>query len=224
VWPVGIGCGTISVGPGARVGDSRRAAARAGLLLAPGPTSEEESTIGGAIACNASGARTFKYGATRRHVQAIKVVMANGDLREFRRSNLEKNTVGYAFAHDPIDWFIGSEGTLGIVVEAELALLPLPTQVVGLAIFFASEREALNFVVASRESLRVAPRCIEYFDDTAVTIARASTQGAALPAGGAAMVYVEEEVAGDLDSTLDHWLEMIETHAPGFDPIVFEGE
>ena len=52
---------------------------------------------------------------------------------EFRRTDLEKNTVGYAFAHDPIDWFIGSEGTLGIVVEAELALLPLPERVIGLA-------------------------------------------------------------------------------------------
>jgi glycolate oxidase len=215
---------TVRVGPGALVGEIKRAAAGADLLFAPDPTSEEESTIGGAIACNASGARTFKYGATRRHVIAIKVVMANGELAEFRRSNLEKNTVGYAFAHDPIDWFIGSEGTLGIVVEAELALLPLPSRVVGLAIFFASEREALNFVVASRESRRVAPRCIEYFDDAAVAIARVSTQGAALPANGATMVYVEEEVADDLDSALDHWLEMIETHASGFDPIVFEGE
>ena len=108
------------------MGQIKRAAAAAGLLFAPDPTSEEESTIGGAIACNASGARTYKYGATRRHVRALKVVMASGELLEFRRSDLEKNTVGYAFAHDPIDWFIGSEGTLGIIVEAELSLLPLP--------------------------------------------------------------------------------------------------
>ena len=60
---------TIKVEPGALVGEIKRTAAAAGLLFAPDPTSEEESTIGGAIACNASGARTFKYGATRRHVR-----------------------------------------------------------------------------------------------------------------------------------------------------------
>jgi FAD/FMN-containing dehydrogenase len=224
VSAVDAGTRRMTVGPGALVGDIKRVAAASGLLFAPDPTSEEESTIGGAIACNASGARTFKYGPTRQHVQRLKVVMSNGDLREFRRSNLEKNTVGYAFAHDPIDWFIGSEGTLGVVVEAELSLLPLPEHVVGLAIFFGGEGEALNFVVAARESRAVVPRCIEYFDDQAITIARAETSGAMIPADAKAMIYVEEEVLADLDSTLGNWSELIEAHATGFEPIVFDGE
>ena len=215
---------TIKVGPGALVGEIKRSAAAAGLLFAPDPTSEEECTIGGAIACNASGARTFKYGATRKHVQALKVVMANGELMEFRRTNLEKNTVGYAFAHEPIDWFIGSEGTLGIVVEAELALLPLPAHVVGLAVFFRTEQEALRFVVATRESGTVAPRCIEYFDDQAIGITRTVAQVGMLPDGAAAMIYVEEEIGDDLDSTLGRWGELIESTAPDFDPLVFDGE
>ena len=148
---------TVRVGPGAIVADIKKTVAASGLLFAPDPTSEEESTIGGAIACNASGARTFKYGATRKHVRALKVVMASGELTEFRRSDLEKNTVGYAFAHDPIDWFVGSEGTLGIIVEAELGLLPLPQHVVGLAALFREESEALKFVIASREAASVLP-------------------------------------------------------------------
>jgi FAD/FMN-containing dehydrogenase len=215
---------TIRVSPGALVGEIKRSAAAAGLLFAPDPTSEEESTIGGAIACNASGARTFKYGATRKHVQGLKVVLANGGLMEFRRPNLEKNTVGYAFAHDPIDWFIGSEGTLGIIVEAELALLPLPADVVGLAIFFRTEEEALRFVVATRESRTISPRCIEYFDDQAVEIVREASTGAMIPEDSAAMVYVEEEIVDDLDSTVGRWAELIEPVAPDFDPLVFEGE
>jgi FAD/FMN-containing dehydrogenase len=215
---------TIRVGPGAIVADIKKTAATAGLLFAPDPTSEEESTIGGAIACNASGARTFKYGATRSHVRALKVVMANGELAEFRRSDLEKNTVGYAFAHDPIDWFIGSEGTLGIVVEAELSLLPLPARVVGLAILFKKESEALRFVVASRESASVAPRCIEYFDDRALDIARRSATGAVIPPDAGAMVYVEEEITDDLDASLVKWLELVESIAPDFEPMVFDGE
>jgi FAD/FMN-containing dehydrogenase len=224
VSDVDVKAKTMRVGPGALVGDIKRAAAAAGLLFAPDPTSEEESTIGGAIACNASGARTFKYGATRQHVQALKVVMANGDLREFRRSNLEKNTVGYAFAHDPIDWFIGSEGTLGLIVEAELLLLPLPPRVVGLAVFFGAEKEALEFVVAARESQAVAPRCIEYFDEQAIEIARSDAYGAMIPSDSATMIYVEEEITGEMDPTLEKWGELIESVASEFEPIVFDGE
>ncbi len=215
---------TVTVGPGALVGEIKKTVAAAGLLFAPDPTSEEESTIGGAVACNASGARTFKYGATRRHVRALKVVMANGELMEFRRTDLEKNTVGYAFAHDPIDWFIGSEGTLGIIVEAELALLPLPEQVVGLATLFATESEALKFVVASREAGTIAPRCIEYFDDRALEIARHHAPAATIPEEARAMVYVEEEIQGDLDATLSKWIELIESIASDFEPLVFDGE
>jgi FAD/FMN-containing dehydrogenase len=214
---------TITAEPGALVGEIKRSAAAAGLLFAPDPTSEEESTIGGAIACNASGARTFKYGATRRHVRALKVVMASGELVEFRRSDLEKNTVGYAFAHDPIDWFIGSEGTLGIIVEAELSLLPLPHHVVGLAILFRNEQEALNFVIATRESLTVSARCIEYFDERAVSIARSASTGT-IPRDATAMVYVEEEIGDDLDSALGRWIELIEAIAADFEPLVFDGE
>ena len=215
---------TMKVEPGALVGQIKRAAAAAGLLFAPDPTSEEESTIGGAIACNASGARTFKYGATRRHVRGLKVVMASGALQEFRRSDLEKNTVGYAFAHDPIDWFIGSEGTLGIIVEAELSLLPLPRHVIGLAVLFRTEREALTFVIATRESSTVFPRCIEYFDERAIEIARSTASAGIIPADPTVMVYVEEEINDDLDSTLGRWLELIEAIAADFDPLVFDGE
>lgn len=214
---------TIMVEPGALVGQIKRTTAAAGLLFAPDPTSEEESTIGGAIACNASGARTFKYGATRQHVRALKVVMASGDLIELRRSDLEKNTVGYAFAHDPIDWFIGSEGTLGIIVEAELSLLPLPHHVVGLAVLFRAESDALKFVIATRESSTIAARCIEYFDGRAIEIARATSAGL-LPPDAMAMVYVEEEIADDLESALTRWMALVEAVGADLEPLVFDGE
>jgi glycolate oxidase len=215
---------TVRVGPGAVVGEIKRIAAASGLLFAPDPTSEEECTIGGAIACNASGARTFKYGATRRHIRGLKVVLANGELVEFQRLDLEKNTVGYAFAHDPIDWFIGSEGTLGIVVEAELRLIALPARVIGLAVFFKQESDALVFVVASRESSSVRPRCIEYFDRLAVQIAKHNASGTVIAADVAAMVYVEEETEDDSDECLTRWAELIDGISPGYEPMVFDGE
>src|SRR5688572_11960645 len=216
---------SIRVGPGALLGEIKRATAAAGLLFAPDPTSEEESTIGGAIACNASGARTFKYGATRRHVRGLKVMMASGELMEFRRSDLEKNTVGYAFAHDPVDWFIGSEGTLGVVLEAELALLPLPEEVIGLAIPFATEQDALAFIVAARDSRRAHPRCLEFFDRRALAIAREaeSTPGWAKDAD--AFVYVEEVPPHSSAPALDEWLELAEHKGALADDVnVYEGE
>jgi FAD/FMN-containing dehydrogenase len=220
---IDTGARTVRVGPGALVADVKRKAAATGLLFAPDPTSEEESTIGGAIACNASGARTYKYGATRRYVQALTVLLANGEIKEFRRPNLEKNTVGYAFAHDPIDWFIGSEGTLGVVVDAELSLLPLPSEVIGIAIFFENENDALRFVVAARENRDISPRCIEYFDDLALEIARQSPTGSALPTNAKGMVYVEEEIADDADETLGRWADFI-GESSDIEPLVFQGE
>jgi glycolate oxidase len=215
---------TITAGPGALVGDIKRAAASRGLLFAPDPTSEEESTIGGAIACNASGARTFKYGATREHVRALRVVLASGEIAQFNRSDLEKNTVGYSFAHDPIDWFIGSEGTLGIIIEAELALVPLPERVVGLAVLFENEDDALRFVILARESRSVAPRCIEYFDARAVEIARSATTVFRIHDDCGAMVYVEEELPESAGEELGAWLDLLETFALQGDPLVFMGE
>lgn len=222
IGEVNVATRSLRVGPGALLGEIKRTAAATGLLFAPDPTSEEESTIGGAIACNASGARTYKYGATRKHVRALRVVLANGDIAEFRRTELEKNTVGYAFAHDPIDWFIGSEGTLGIIVEAELSLLPLPERVVGLAIPFRSEADALRFVVVARESAQVSPRCIEFFDSLALDIARGS--GPQWPADSNAMVYVEEEVPGELEDVLERWLGLIDEISTAMEPLVFDGE
>ena len=204
----------IRAGAGAIVADVRRAAEAAGLLFTPDPTSEEESTIGGAIACNASGARSLRYGATGPHVRALTVLLANGEQLELRRPALEKNTVGYPIAHDPVDWFVGSEGTLGVVVEAELALYPLPSQVLGLAVPFMSEADALAFVVAARRAPDVHPRCLEFFDQGAMEIARTAEGAGAWAPGISAMVYVEETGGGDGDEELplDAWLALAEAH------------
>jgi glycolate oxidase len=213
------------VEPGVLVGELKRACAAHGLLLAPDPTSEEECTVGGAVACNASGARSLRYGATRPHVRALTVALADGTLVELRRPTLEKNTVGYALAHDPVDWFVGSEGTLGVVVEVELGLLPLPEQVVGLAIPFATEHDALRFVVAARESRSVHPRCLEYFDVLALQIARDAEGSRDWAAAAEGFVYVEEVPPNGVDPALDDWLALAESSGALVDDVrVYEGE
>jgi FAD/FMN-containing dehydrogenase len=201
---------------GALLGDVKRAAAAEGLLLAPDPTSADWSTVGGAVACNASGARSLRYGPTRPHVVALSLVSAAGERIELRRPGLEKNTAGYAFAQDPVDWFVGSEGTLGVVTEVELALLRLPARVTGFAFPFRREADALAFVVAARESRAVRPRCLEFFDERALAIARDAGGDAAWAAGAAALVYAEDSddgaplhraaVSPPEEPPLDEWL------------------
>lgn len=224
ILDIDVAARTMRVESGVLVGDLKRAAALEGLLFPPDPTSEDEATIGGAIACNASGARSLKYGATRPHINALKVALASGEVVELRRPVLEKNTVGYAFAHDPMDWFVGSEGTLGVVIEAELALLPLPEEVIGIAFPFADEAAAIAFVVAARRSSAVKPRCLEYLDALAFAIARMVDDQAGWAEGAGAMVYVEEEVVTGSDDVLDRWLVIAEEYGAGEDARVFQGE
>jgi glycolate oxidase len=202
--------GLAVVEPGALLGDLNRSVAQYGLHFAPDPTSMDDVTVGGAIACNASGARSLLYGATRPHVRALDVALANGEVITVRRSGLDKNTAGYAFAQEPVDWFVGSEGTLGIVVRAEIALVPSPTRVTGLAIPCPDEASALSLVIAIRESA-LRPRCIEYFDPVSLQIALQRT---------GALVYVEDAT----DMTLDAWLQLAERHGAAEDVEVFEGD
>ena len=198
------------VEPGVLLGDLNRAVAEHGLHFAPDPTSMDDVTVGGAIACNASGARSLLYGPTRPHVLGLDVVLPGGDVISIARSGLDKNTAGYAFAQEPVDWFVGSEGTLGVIVRAELALLPLPARVVGLAIPCPTEKTALDLVIAIRESA-LRPRCIEYFDPVSLEIA--------LRREGA-LVYVEDAT----ETPLDAWLALAESHGAGEDVEVFEGD
>jgi len=205
------------VEPGVIVGALNDELAPLGLRFAPDPTSEHEATIGGAIACNASGARSLRYGATRAHVRAVRLVDGAGEVREFRRPNLEKNTVGFHIVQDPVDWIVGSEGTLGVVVDAELALVPLPEREIGLAIPFRSERAALAFVVAAREeggrSSGPRAQCLEYFDQEALAIARDEAPSPTWMNGASSLVYLEQATdAGDsLDDALARWLVLAET-------------
>lgn len=211
------------VEPGVLIGDLQRACASEGLFFAPDPTSEEECTVGGAIACNASGPRTLAYGPTRRHVRALTAVLADGSVYQAQRSAVEKNTVGYHLAHDPVDWFVGSEGTLGIVTEAELSLLPIPPRVLGLGVPFPDEVRALAFIVAARQTPAVQPRCLEYFDGESFAIARTAMDDPSWAPQAGAMVYTED--AGSGDAPLDDWLALAERFgANAGDVRAFDGE
>ncbi|HEY4217106.1 MAG TPA: FAD-binding oxidoreductase [Gemmatimonadaceae bacterium] len=208
---------TARVQPGVRIGALNTQLASLGLRFAPDPTSEHDATVGGAIACNASGARSLRYGATRRHIRSLRVVNGSGDLVHLARPRLEKNTVGFHAVQDPVDWIVGSEGTLGVIVEAELALVELPLHEFGLALPFAQETDALKFVAAARErgdeNRAHRPQCLEFFDGQALSIARGWLESPEWMAGAGSLVYLEQAVheSEGMDAALDRWLQFAES-------------
>jgi len=155
------------------------------LYYPPDPT-ELNCFLGGTVATNASGSKTFKYGPTRTFVIGIEIVLPTGDVLVLERGqnfaqkfelsiltangkNIEliiplvkslptKNTAGYFCKEnmDVIDLFIGSEGTLGILTKLKLKLLPAPQMVLSAVIFFNSEDDGLNFIEESRNESYVS--------------------------------------------------------------------
>ena len=182
----------------------------AGLLLrdlkapnqfyAPDPT-ETWAALGGTIATNASGSRSFLYGSTRRHINRLKVATMDGVVHDYKRGdkvnfpvpvlpvpNTTKHTAGY-YLRPELDWidlFIGSEGTLGIVLEAEVTLLPAPPELITAVIFFASDEAALNAV----DEWRAIPglRMLEYMDANSLSLLKDTN----VPAQAMAAILIEQ--------------------------------
>lgn len=200
--------------PGVVLGEFKRTLREAGLFYPPDPTSENECSLGGTVACNASGSRTYRYGATRPWVRALRIVLADGAAQTVRRAGASKNTTGYYGFQDPIDLWIGSEGTLGIVTQVEVQCLPAPAGDFGAMAFFPSWREAIAFVLAA-DALRLRgllePRCLELFDATSLALVHLEAGGLRIPEGAGAAVFFEEEAEpGKEMESFERWYELIE--------------
>ena len=152
---------TLTVQPGISLQAVHDAARSHGLLYPVDFAARGSCSIGGNIATNAGGIRVIRYGNTREWVAGLKVVAGNGELLEFNRS-LVKNSSGYDFRQ----LMIGSEGTLGIVVEATLKLTDpaLPSQVMLLAL---PDMQALMQVFALFRA-RLSLQAFEFFTDLAL--------------------------------------------------------
>ncbi|NMF08414.1 FAD-binding oxidoreductase [Corynebacterium xerosis] len=140
-------------------GDLDRAAKPHGLMYAPDPSSMEISTIGGNIATNAGGLRCVKYGVTRNSVRSLTVVLADG--RVLRTGH---DTVKGVSGLDLVGLFCGSEGTLGVITEATVALVPRPAgDPVTLLAPFPTADAALGAVSAAMR-LGADPELMEFMD------------------------------------------------------------
>ncbi len=177
--------------------------ARAGKLFYPVDPTELSAQIGGTIATNASGARSYHYGPTRQWVESLKIVTSFGELIELKRgacisengrfllkrscgSIIEiaipdlkrpstKSTAGYYLDRsgmDAVDLFVGSEGTLGVIIEAELRLTFEPAERLFATVFLSGEARAVDFVEELRRSQNPAALAIEYTGPHALELLR----------------------------------------------------
>ncbi|MEI6535437.1 MAG: FAD-linked oxidase C-terminal domain-containing protein [Verrucomicrobiaceae bacterium] len=134
------------------------AAARQGLFYPPDPGSMKISTIGGNVAENSGGLRGLKYGVTRDYVMGMKVVLADGTVASLG-SKCVKDVAGYSLK----DLFIGSEGTLGIITEVLLKLLPRPAARRTMLALYDS-MEAAAETVSAIIAAKIIPCTLEFLD------------------------------------------------------------
>ena len=184
----------MSVEPGVTLAELRGALKDSDFFF-PSDLTETSATIGGMIANNASGARSFRYGSVRRWIHGLTVVLPSGEVVElergihktdglsFKLGSIEgelpelpipdvKMAAGYFVKSDMdlVNLFIGAEGTLGIITEATLQLLPKKNAICGVTAFFADEAQTLKFVHLLRNYSQ--PLAIEFIDSRALDLLR----------------------------------------------------
>jgi glycolate oxidase len=156
-----------------------------GLFYPPDPASLNRSTIGGNIAECAGGPRAFKYGTTKRYILGLEAVLPTGEIIRTGGKSV-KNVVGY----DLTQLIVGSEGTLAIVTEAIVRLVPLPPAHATLRTTFASVADAVRAVSAIVRA-RVVPVALELMDRVTLAALEAHLGERLAPAGTEALLIVE---------------------------------
>ncbi len=226
----------------------------------PDPT-EQSAHLGGTVALNSSGGRSFKYGQTRNFVTGLRVILADGTVLDIKRGTALstpdkgfvlqkqnytmvipvpsyetpdlKNAAGYYVKHpmDFIDYFIGSEGTLGVITQIELALEPKPELNLCYMAFFPSEEDAVYFVesikkLCKNKTTPLNPTALEYFDDYSLSLLRQkrdregpSSSIRSFPDYARAALYLEQEGKNeDLETLCSEYIKILaECNASGDD-------
>ena len=189
------------VEPGVVTAEFQKAAEALGLFYPPDPASMTYATIGGNIAENAGGMRAVKYGVTKDYVLGLEVVLPNGEVVH-TGSKCVKDVVGYNLTQ----LFVGSEGTLGIVTQAILRLLPLPEAKKTLTATFGAMTDAAK-AVSDVIRNRVIPTTLEFLDRHCI---RTVNEYLRLDLAAAAEAFLLIEVDGDADH-IDRSIQKIKT-------------
>ena len=153
---------TLLTEPGVTTLQIADAAAAVGLFYPPDPGSMKISTIGGNVAENSGGLRGLKYGITRNYVMGLEVVLPNGEIL-FTGNKCVKDVAGYSLK----DLFIGSEGTLGVITQVLLKLIPKPAAKKTLVATY-SRMDAAAQTVSDIIAAKIIPCTLEFLDRTTI--------------------------------------------------------
>jgi glycolate oxidase len=177
---------TITVQPGVITLDMIQAIEEKGLFYPPDPSSMKISTIGGNINENSGGLRGLKYGVTRDYVIGLEAVLPNGDIIR-TGGKLAKDVAGY----DLTRLLVGSEGTLGVITEATLKLIPMPeTRKTMLALYqdLSAAATSVSKIIANK----IIPTTLEFLDQATLKVVEDYAQ-IGLPTDVQAVLLIEQD-------------------------------
>jgi len=226
--------GKIWLGPAVTLVSLQEYLNKTNYFYPPNPT-EINASIGGTLATNASGSRSYKFGATRNFVNAVDCILADGRRVLVKRghkiteplvledgSEIEfpeikyispncKNTAGY-YIQPGMDWldlFIGSDGTLGIFVYICLKLLPRPDDFISGILFFEKENFCWELIPKIKSTNYLSPCSLEYFDRFSLELLREKYPN--IPVQAEAALFFEEDIADqkNYDFILETWIEYL---------------
>jgi glycolate oxidase len=191
---------TATVQPGVVIQELNNAVAPHGLLYPPDPGTVNTATMGGSVAENSGGLRGLKYGVTKHYVMGMEVVLANGDKVRFGGKTV-KNVTAYDFS----SLFVGSEGTLGIITEITVKLIPAPKFRRTMLATYQSIEDAGN-TVAGIIRAQVIPATLEILDRKTIEAVEAYAH-VGLPTGAEALLLIE--VDGMADTVVEREAEAV---------------
>lgn len=189
----------VTAQPGIPLGALKSAVQKEGLFYPPDPSSAKTALLGGTLAECAGGLNCVKYGTTKDWVQSVEAVLPNGEIVHLG-TKARKNVVGYNL----LQLVIGSEGTLAVITEATLRLIPYPTQRATFIALFDSVTDSAHAVQAMLES-GVTPCALEFIDRESLEVANAYHPDARIPVTEALLLvetdgFAEKDVRGDLQT------------------------
>lgn len=199
--------------PGVIVQELQDAVARENMYYAPDPASRGSCFIGGNLAENSGGPRAVKYGVTKDWVLNLEVALPTGRLIKTGANTL-KNSTGYNLTQ----LFVGSEGTLGVITEATLKLIPLPRRNLLMLVPFNSARDACAAVSAIFRA-GVTPSALEFMERSAIELAMAFTGKSPVDLAPETEAHLLIEVDGNHEAAMmaecETILAVVESHGAG---------
>ncbi len=191
--------------PGVIISDLKKTVAHEGWFYPPAPTSQDNARLGATVSTNATGEDSLQYGTTRKYVREIKVLLADGTEKIFSRKPEESfpdelNRAGYLLSSsNPLDYFIGGEGTLGFIYEVTVDLVPQPPEYFSALIPFPDLFSAIDFTISAVTGKKCHPRAIELIDHEALQYMKTHPAFPKNLATANTLIYCKQEYENEVD-------------------------